>query len=62
MDRDVNSLTVGLLTSELIDGDGIGSTVNLDNLTLTTLVGATNNEDLIILADRGRASLKERNK
>lgn len=59
VDGDVHGLTVGLLLGDLVDGNSISSAVNLGNLSFATLVGTTNDKNLVILADRSRAGLCE---
>ena len=51
VDADRDGGTVGLLAVNALNVDDPLATVDLDNLALTALVGAANNQNLIILAD-----------
>ena len=50
-------LTVDLLAVDTVDVNDPLLTVDLDDLALTTLQGATDNQNFVILADRNGASL-----
>lgn len=56
-DAEGNGLAVGLLTGDAVDVDDPLETVDRCNLALAALVGATDNGDLIVLADGDRADL-----
>lgn len=59
MDTDRDALTVGLLTDDTLDMDSPLETVDAGYLALAALVGATDNCDLIILADGEGADLPD---
>ena len=52
-----NGLAVGLLAGDAVDVDDPLETVDRCDLALAALVGATDNGDLIVLADGDRADL-----
>lgn len=57
MDANGDALTVGLLTDDALDMDGPLETVDAGDFALTALVRATDNRDLVVLADRESADL-----
>lgn len=57
MDGEGNALAVGLLADNTLDVDGPLQTVDAGDLALTALVGATDNGDLVVLADGDGADL-----
>ena len=57
MDAKGNRGTVGLFTVNALNVDDPLLAVNLDNLALGALLRATDNEDLVILADGERSDL-----
>jgi len=54
---DWDRLTVGLLAGDTLDVDDIFQTVDGSDLALTTFVGATGDENLVVLADWDGADL-----
>jgi hypothetical protein len=58
-DAEGNGLAVGLLTGDAVDVDDPLETVDSCDLALAALVGATDNGDLIVLADGDRADLND---
>jgi len=50
-------LAVGLLAADTLDVDDVFETVNGGDLALTSLVGATNDGDFVVLAKRDGADL-----
>lgn len=50
-------MTVGLLACDTLDVDEVLETVDGGDLALTALVGATDNGDLVVLADGEGADL-----
>lgn len=57
VDAERDGLSRGLLADNTLDVNDVLETVDGGDLSLTTLVGATNNGDLVILADWDRANL-----
>jgi hypothetical protein len=57
VDADGDSGTVDLLAVDTLNVDDPLAAIDLDDLALTTLVGATNDQDLVILADRDGTNL-----
>ena len=57
MDAERDGLSRGLLADDTLDVNNVLETVDRGDLALTTLVGATDDGDLVILADRDRADL-----
>lgn len=55
---DLNSGSVGFLAGDLVDVDGPLLTVDLNDFAFATLVITTDNENLIILANREGADLE----
>lgn len=51
MDAKGNALAVGLLPNDTLDVDGVLETVDAGDLALTTLVGAPDDGDLVVLAN-----------
>lgn len=58
-DAEGNGLAVGLLAGDAVDVDDPLETVDRCDLALAALVGATDNGDLIVLADGDRADLND---
>lgn len=58
-DAEGNGLAVGFLTGDAVDVDDPLETVDSCDLALAALVGATDNGDLIVLADGDRADLND---
>lgn len=58
-DAEGNGLAVGLLAGDTVDVDDPLETVDRCDLALAALVGATDNGDLIVLADGDRADLND---
>jgi hypothetical protein len=58
-DAEGNGLAVGLLAGDAVDVDDPLETVDSCDLALAALVGATDNGDLIVLADGDRADLND---
>ncbi|KAB8294029.1 hypothetical protein EYC80_009488 [Monilinia laxa] len=58
MDTERNGLSRGLLLDDTLDVDDVFETVDGGDLSLGTLVGATNDGNLIILSDWDGANLK----
>lgn len=58
MDGEGHRGTVGLLTDHTLDVDDPLLAVDLGDLALTALVGATDNEDLVVLVDGDGADLR----
>ena len=58
MDAEGNALAVGLLADNTVDVDDPLETVDAGDLALTALVGATDNGDLVVLADGDGADLE----
>lgn len=56
-DTEGNALAVGLVADNTLDVDHPLETVDAEDLALTALVGATDNGDLVVLADGDRADL-----
>lgn len=56
-DAEGDGLAVGLLTGDAVDVDDPLETVDSCDLALAALVGATDNGDLIVLADGDRADV-----
>lgn len=59
-DTEGNALAVGLVADDTLDVDNPLETVDAGDLALTALVGATDNGDLVVLADGDRADLKKK--
>ncbi len=59
VDADGNGGTVGLLAVDTLNVDDPLAAVDLDNLALATLEGATDDHDLVVLADGDGAGLLE---
>lgn len=57
VDAQRNGLAVGLVAGDTLDVDNVLETVHRGDLALTALVGATDNGDLVVLADGDRADL-----
>jgi hypothetical protein len=57
VDAERDGLSRGLLADNTLDVNDVLETVDGGDLSLTTLVGATNDGDLVILADWDRANL-----
>lgn len=57
VDTKGNGGTVGLLTVDALDVDNPLLAVDLGDLALRALLGATDDQDLVILADRERSDL-----
>jgi hypothetical protein len=57
VDAERDGLARGLLADDTLDVNDVLETVDRGDLALTTLVGATDDGDLVILADRDRADL-----
>ena len=57
---DGSGLTVGLLPGDTLNVDDVLLTVHLDNLALTASVLATNNNNLVVLADWHALDLRGR--
>jgi hypothetical protein len=57
VDADRDGLARGLVTSDALDVNHVLETVHRGDLALTTLVGATDNGDLVVLADGDAADL-----
>jgi hypothetical protein len=57
VDAQRNGLARGLVTGDTLDVDHVLETVDGSDLALTALVGATDNGDLVILADGDAADL-----
>lgn len=51
MDAEGNALAVGLFADNTLNVDGVLEAVDAGDLALTTLVGATNDGDFVVLAD-----------
>ena len=62
VDADGNGGTVGLLAVDTLNVDDPLAAVDLDNLALATLEGATDDHDLVVLADGDGAGLEVTNK
>ena len=58
MDAEGNGLAGGLVTGDTLDVDDVFETVDGGDLALTALVGATDNGDLVVLADGDGADLE----
>ena len=56
-DAEGNGLAVGLLANNTLDVDDVLQTVDGGDLALTALVGATDNGDLVVLAEGDGADL-----
>lgn len=56
-DGDGDALAVGLLADNALDVDGPLQTVDAGDTALTALVAATDNDNLVVLADGDRADL-----
>ena len=59
-DAEGNALAVGLLADNTVDVDNPLETVDAGDLALTALVGATDNGDLVVLAEGDGADLYHR--
>lgn len=51
MDAEGNALAVGLFADNTLNVDGVLETVDAGDLALTTLVGAPDDGDFVVLAD-----------
>lgn len=58
VDGQLDGGTVGLVARDTVDVDNPLLAVDLNDTTLTALVGATDNENLIVTANRERTDLK----
>ena len=58
VDTDGDALAVGLLTDDTLDVDGPLEAVDAGDLTLAALVGASDDCNLVILADGDRSDLE----
>lgn len=58
MDAKWDGLAGGLVADNTLDVDDVLETVDRGDLALTSLVGATDDGDLVILADWDRADLR----
>lgn len=59
VDTDRDRGTIGLLAVDALNVDNPLAAIDLDDLALATLVGATNDQNFVILADRDGANLEE---
>ena len=57
MDAERNALAVGTLAGDTLDVDNVLQAVDRENLALASLVGATDNGDLVVLANGDAADL-----
>lgn len=57
VDADGDALAVGLLADDTLNVDDVFETVDAGDLALTALVGATDDGDLVVLADGQSADL-----